>query len=195
MNTLKNTPDIGSPENPQALNQLKSSSSTAEGVTKATAEQIRKVCPEFQLCLEAARDFNSTARVLLSEEKVEEFNELRRKNLRYIPNLQGVNLAGKNLMGVNFNQAFLPESDLSGANLARASLLQAMLPNANLCGTDLSEAELDGAVITGADLNKTTGLTPEKLANTVFFACKGLPKKLVQDTTAMLKASVDWPVA
>lgn len=195
MNTLKNTPDIGSPENPQALNQLKSLPSTAEGVTKATAEQIRKVCPEFQLCLETARDLNSTIRVLLSEEKVGEFNKLRRNNPRYIPNLQGVNLAGKNLTGVNFNQAFLVESDLSGANLARASLIQAMLANANLCGADLSEAELDGVVITGANLNKTTGLTSEKLVNTVFFACKGLPKKLVRDTTAMLEASVDWPVA
>lgn len=59
--------------------------------------------------------------------------------------LEGANLKGKKLIGVNFTKADLEEADLSCTDLS----------NANFQGADLEEANLKGAKITGANFKGT----------------------------------------
>lgn len=65
--------------------------------------------------------------------------------------LEGANLKGKDLSGVNFTKADLEEADLSGANLSNANFSDADLEEANLKG-----AKIQGANFKGAELEFTT---------------------------------------
>ena len=89
------------------------------------------------------------------------------------PNLQGIDLGNKKLMGVNLEGADLTDSDLSIAYLIRANLSETNLTNADLSGAVLSEAnlkganlngtELDDAYLHGADLTSVSNLTCDQL--------------------------------
>ena len=68
------------------------------------------------------------------------------------PNLQGIDLGYKKLMGVNLEGADLTDADLSIAYLIRANLSESNLTNADLSGAVLSEANLKGANLSGAEL-------------------------------------------
>lgn len=67
----------------------------------------------------------------------------------YGANLIGIDLAEKDLSGVNFSRV-----NLRGADLSDADLTEANLSNANLGGADLSGALLSDANLAGADLHK-----------------------------------------
>lgn len=78
--------------------------------------------------------------------------------------LEGANLQGKDLSGVNFENAELEKANLSNANLTGANLEHAdleesnlkcaNLTNANLKYADLEQANLKGANIKGAILKE-----------------------------------------
>lgn len=98
--------------------------------------------------------------VQLLTEKVDEFNEirkkenypkldfggidLRRKKLKLI-NLEGINLSDARLTYADLSKSKLSEADLSNARLLGAKLSEADLSNANLSGTELSYSDLSGA--------------------------------------------------
>jgi uncharacterized protein YjbI with pentapeptide repeats len=99
----------------------------------------------------------------LVRDRIERWNDWRRKNTRVVPDLTGadlteLNLAGANLAKADLTGARLAGASLSGANLARAKLFradlsQADLSRANLFKANLSQADLAGANFNGADLS------------------------------------------
>jgi uncharacterized protein YjbI with pentapeptide repeats len=95
-------------------------------------------------------------------DRIDHWNEWRRKNTKVVPDFAGadlseLNLAGANLAKADFSSAKLAGTNLSGANLARAKffradLSQADLSRANLFKANLSQADMAGANLNGADL-------------------------------------------
>ncbi|MEN6560151.1 MAG: pentapeptide repeat-containing protein [Acidobacteriota bacterium] len=98
----------------------------------------------------------------LVRDRLERWNDWRRKNTRIIPDLSGadlseIDLAGANLARADLTAARLSGTNLSGANLSRARLFradlsQADLSRANLFKTNLCQADLGGANLNRADL-------------------------------------------
>ncbi len=103
----------------------------------------------------------------LVRNRIELWNDWRRKNTRITPDFTGADLADLNLAGANLAKADLSGARLGGANLGGASLVRAKLFRAdlsqadlsraslfkaNLSQTDLSGANLDGADVSGAFL-------------------------------------------
>ena len=99
----------------------------------------------------------------LVKDRIDHWNEWRRKNTRVVPDLAGADLAELNLAGANLAKADLSGSrlggaNLGGANLARAKLFrtdlsQADLSRASLFKANLSQSDLSGANLNGADLS------------------------------------------
>jgi uncharacterized protein YjbI with pentapeptide repeats len=95
-------------------------------------------------------------------DRIDLWNEWRRKNTKVVPDFAGadlsdLNLAGANLAKADFSGAKLAGTNLSGANLARAKffraeLSQADLSRATLFKANFSQADLAGANLNGADL-------------------------------------------
>jgi uncharacterized protein YjbI with pentapeptide repeats len=112
----------------------------------------------------------------LVRDRVERWNDWRRKNTRISPdfagadlselNLAGANLAkadlsgaclnGANLSGANLSRAKLFRADLSQADLSRATLFKANLSQADLAGANLNGADLSGAFLIKANLSGTS---------------------------------------
>ena len=100
----------------------------------------------------------------LVRDRIEHWNDWRRKNTRILPDLAGADLAGLDLAGADLARADLSAArlagaNLSGANLARAKLFradlsQADLSRANLFRANLSQADLSGANFDGADVSQ-----------------------------------------
>lgn len=98
----------------------------------------------------------------LVRDRLERWNDWRRKNTRIIPDLSGadlseIDLAGANLARADLTAARLSGTNLGGANLSRARLFradlsQADLSRANLFKTNLCQADLGGANLNRADL-------------------------------------------
>jgi uncharacterized protein YjbI with pentapeptide repeats len=85
------------------------------------------------------------------------WNEWRRQNRTFIPDLFEPDLREANLGGADLREARLDGADLYGANLSKADLSGADLRGANLSRVDLSGANLDwanlaGGYLIGADL-------------------------------------------
>ena len=109
----------------------------------------------------------------LVRDRIDRWNDWRRKNTRILPdfsgadlselNLAGANLAkadltgarlgGANLSGVNLARAKLFRADLSQADLSRASLFKANLSQADLAGANFNNADLSGAFLIRANLS------------------------------------------
>jgi uncharacterized protein YjbI with pentapeptide repeats len=90
---------------------------------------------------------------LLVDEKIEEFNKLRREE--DIPlYLSKLNLGGKRLIGVDLHEANLAETKLNNAKLIDANLNGANLKNSDLSGANFMGANLNGANLSGANLSK-----------------------------------------
>jgi uncharacterized protein YjbI with pentapeptide repeats len=99
----------------------------------------------------------------LVRDRVDHWNDWRRKNTRILPDFSGADLADLNLAGANLAKADLTGARLSGANLSgavlsrakffRADLSQADLSRATLFKVNLSQADLSGANLNGADLS------------------------------------------
>ncbi len=99
----------------------------------------------------------------LVRDRIEHWNDWRRKNSRVLPDFTGAdlsefNLAGANLARADLSGARLEGANLSGANLARAKLFradlsQADLSRASLFKANLSQTDLAGANLNGADLS------------------------------------------
>jgi len=95
-------------------------------------------------------------------DRLDHWNEWRRKNTTVVPDFAGadlaeLNLAGANLAKADFSGAKLAGTNLSGANLARAKFFRADLSQADLSRTilfkaNLSQADMAGANLNGADL-------------------------------------------
>jgi uncharacterized protein YjbI with pentapeptide repeats len=95
-------------------------------------------------------------------DRIDHWNEWRRKNTKVVPDFAGadlseLNLAGANLAKADFSGARLAGTNLSGANLSRAKffradLSQADLSRATLFKANLSQADMAGANLNGADL-------------------------------------------
>jgi uncharacterized protein YjbI with pentapeptide repeats len=99
----------------------------------------------------------------LVKDRVDRWNDWRRKNTRILPDLVGADLSEVNLAGANLAKADLTGARLFGANLAgatlsrarffKADLSQADLNRATLFKANLSQADLSGANFNGADLS------------------------------------------
>ncbi|MBN2264539.1 MAG: pentapeptide repeat-containing protein [Candidatus Aminicenantes bacterium] len=107
------------------------------------------------------------------KDRVDGWNEWRRRNTKIIPDLAGADLseinltganlaradltgtclAGANLAGANFSRAKLFRADLSQADLSRATLVKANLSQADLAGANLNGADLSGAFLVRANLS------------------------------------------
>jgi uncharacterized protein YjbI with pentapeptide repeats len=105
----------------------------------------------------------NAGQIELIRDRIEHWNDWRRKNTRVLPDLAGADLTELNLAGANFAKADLSGARLSGANLSganltraklfRADLSQADLSRATLFKANLSQADLAGANLNGADLS------------------------------------------
>jgi uncharacterized protein YjbI with pentapeptide repeats len=94
----------------------------------------------------------------LVRDRIDHWNDWRRKNTRVIPDLAGadlseLNLAGANLAKADLSGARLGGVNLGGANLARAKLFRADLSQADLSKASLFKANLSQADLAGANLN------------------------------------------
>jgi len=103
-------------------------------------------------------DYSSSPQMLLRRNKVSQFNTWRLSN--EAPNLTRCDLSSLALHGVDFDLAFLTESnfsgsDLSGASLVDAILIRCILRNVNFRGADLLRTNLSEAKLEGADLRET----------------------------------------
>jgi uncharacterized protein YjbI with pentapeptide repeats len=85
----------------------------------------------------------------LVRDKVDRWNDWRRKNTRVVPDLAGADLSELDLAGAN-----LARADLSGVRLGGASLAGANLSRAKLFGADLSLADLSRASLFKANLSQ-----------------------------------------
>jgi len=86
------------------------------------------------------------------EKGVNFWNKWRINNHETIPDLKGVDLRAKNLIGIDFMNADLSYANLSRANLSRASLSGAKLIEANLNNTILRNAYILSAYLNKASL-------------------------------------------
>jgi Pentapeptide repeats (8 copies) len=90
---------------------------------------------------------------LLQEEKIEEFNKIRKEG--DVPlYLRGVDLRGKNLGGVDLHEVDLTDAKFIGTKLTTANLNSAKLKGADLSGADLRSADLYGASLSGSNLTR-----------------------------------------
>lgn len=88
----------------------------------------------------------------LVRDRVERWNDWRRRNTRVVPDFSGADLSELNLAGANLAKADLAGACLAGANLSGASLARAKLFRADLSQADLSRASLFKANLSQADL-------------------------------------------
>lgn len=88
----------------------------------------------------------------LVRDRIEVWNDWRRKNTRIVPDLAGADLAERDLSGANLARADLTGARLAGANLGGANLARAKLFRADLGQADLSRANLFKANASQADL-------------------------------------------
>jgi uncharacterized protein YjbI with pentapeptide repeats len=114
-------------------------------------------------------------------DRIDHWNEWRRKNTKVVPDFAGadlseLNLAGANLAKADFSGAKLAGTNLSGANLARAKffradLSQADLSRATLFKANFSQAEMAGANLNGADLTGAFLIRANLSGATLLQAC------------------------
>lgn len=122
---------------------------------------------------------NARALSLLSNGEIKTFNELRKSNPTWIPDLRGVMLYNKDMhsgktsfffgtpspsgAGITYEDRLnLRRVDLSGADLRRTNFAYAIFDGADLSRADLSHANLDYASIRNARL-VTTNLCDTRL--------------------------------
>jgi len=108
--------------------------------------------------------------VKILEQGVDAWNKWRAENPGIIPDLEGadpggVDLLGANLIGGHLSRAHLRGADLLGAGLSRAILVRADLGGADLRGAHLMRADLRGADLSAADLSRVD-FTAASLART-----------------------------
>jgi hypothetical protein len=96
---------------------------------------------------------------LLKNGQVDEFNTFRKKDDQpiFLPN---IDLSGKNLQGIEFQDAILSKSNFKKANMHGANLTGTKLTRADMSEADLSSAILSGSILReakliGADLRGT----------------------------------------
>jgi uncharacterized protein YjbI with pentapeptide repeats len=94
---------------------------------------------------------DSEQQIKILAHSVSLWNSWRQANKSIQPDLPIAILIGKDLGGVNFRDANLPEADFTNSNLSNADL-----SNANLIWADFSGADLTGANLSGAKLNHAT---------------------------------------
>ena len=80
------------------------------------------------------------------------WNEFRKREKDFTPNLSDENLSGFDLQHFNLSEADLQGADLSGANLHQTNLYKAKLYKAKLIRTNLDEANLQNANLIQADI-------------------------------------------
>jgi len=83
--------------------------------------------------------------------------------------LDGENLNGMILTGIDFSRASLRGASMHATNLMNADLRGADLTGANLAEADLIMAKLDGAILTGANLREAD-LLGANLAHAIYGA-------------------------
>lgn len=81
------------------------------------------------------------------------WNEFRKREKNFTPNLSDENLSGFDLQHFNLSEADLQGADLSGANLHQTNLYKAKLYNAKLTRTNLDETNLQNANLVQADIS------------------------------------------
>jgi uncharacterized protein YjbI with pentapeptide repeats len=87
------------------------------------------------------------------KDSVLEWNELRKSDPAYVPDLSAVDLEGRDLSGADLRRVDLRGAYLSGTRLVGADLRRADLRRAHLACADLTDADLAGADLRGADLH------------------------------------------
>jgi uncharacterized protein YjbI with pentapeptide repeats len=91
--------------------------------------------------------------VELLKKGVAAWNEWREDNTQVVPDLQGADLRGYVLQGVNFKETNLCNTMLRGADLNEADLSDAKLSGADLNGATLILTNLSGADLIGVNLS------------------------------------------
>jgi hypothetical protein len=97
--------------------------------------------------------------IQLIEGRLDEFNEVRKKD-----NYSKIDFHKVELRGINLSNADLRNSDLNLAKLEGAKLNYAIFREATLSGADLSKAKLSGAILSYADLSNAN-LSGARLSN------------------------------
>lgn len=83
-----------------------------------------------------------TGELAILDQGVEAWNAWRAENPTAIPDLEGVDLSGRDLRSINFAETILFGADLDGTDLSNANLKMAVLTGADLAGARLVGAEL-----------------------------------------------------
>jgi uncharacterized protein YjbI with pentapeptide repeats len=99
------------------------------------------------------RPMANAGHIDLVRDRVDRWNDWRRKNTRILPDFAGADLSELSLAGANFAKADLSAARLGGADLTRANLARAKLFRADLSQADLSRASLFRANLSQADLS------------------------------------------
>ena len=91
---------------------------------------------------------------LIQDDKIKEFNKLRKEEEDVPLLLRKLDLSGKDLIGVDLHEADLTDAKLINAKLSSANLKGARLRGADLSDADLRSADLYGANLSGANLTR-----------------------------------------
>lgn len=89
-------------------------------------------------------------------DRIDHWNEWRRKNTKVVPDFAGADLSELNLAGANLAKADFSGAKLAGTNLGGANLNGADLTGAFLIRADLSGASLLQACMKGANLGQAS---------------------------------------
>lgn len=86
----------------------------------------------------------------LKDEKIREFNKVRKMYEKIEIKLDGTDLSGLNLSGVNLRYSELTDSDLSDSKLSNSDIHNSNLKNCDFTDTDMSNSNLSYSDLTGA---------------------------------------------
>jgi uncharacterized protein YjbI with pentapeptide repeats len=114
-------------------------------------------------------------------DRIDHWNDWRRKNTKVVPDFSGADLSELNLAGANLAKADLTGTRLCGTNLSEANLSRAKLFRADLSQADLSrstifkanlsQSDLAGANLNGADLSYAFLIRANLSGATLLGAC------------------------
>jgi uncharacterized protein YjbI with pentapeptide repeats len=102
---------------------------------------------------------------LLTEGKIDKFNEIRKKDNYSQVEFYNVDLGGRDLSYTDLRNSDLNLANLREAKLHQVVFVEATVKGAHLEGADLSKANLSGANLSGANLT-TTNLSGANLTTT-----------------------------
>jgi uncharacterized protein YjbI with pentapeptide repeats len=112
-------------------------------------EQVVEAINKSSIIINSEMD-KEIALDFLKDEKIREFNKVRKMYEKIEIKLDGTDLSGLDLTGVNLRYSELTDSDISDSKLSNSDIHNSNLKNCDLTDTDMSNTNLSYSDLTGA---------------------------------------------